>query len=95
MIRVTLNSIGPWVMLLAFVAGSTQSYGQLSPEIGFMLPSGGKAGTTVDVVIGGYDWTPDMQILVHDPRIKLEIVGKSTGGLITEPPYWFGYKARG
>ena len=60
-----------------------------------MLPSGGKAGTTVDVVIGGYDWTPDMQILVHDPRIKLEIVGKSTGVLITEPPYWFGYKARG
>ena len=95
MIRVTLNSIGPWVMLLAFVAGSSQSYGQLSPEIGFMLPSGGKAGTTVDVVIGGYDWTPDMQILVHDPRIKLEIVGKSTGVLITEPPYWFGYKARG
>ncbi|MFO1045499.1 MAG: PPC domain-containing protein [Planctomycetaceae bacterium] len=95
MIRVTLNSIGLWVMLLAFVAGSSQSYGQLSPEIGFMLPSGGKAGTTVDVVIGGYDWTPDMQILVHDPRIKLEIVGKSTGVLITEPPYWFGYKARG
>ena len=95
MIRVTLNSIGPWVMLLAFVAGSSQSYGQLSPEIGFMLPSGSKAGTTVDVVIGGYDWTPDMQILVHDPRIKLEIVGKSTGVLITEPPYWFGYKARG
>lgn len=95
MIRVTLKSIGLWVMLLALVAGPTQSYAQLSPEIGFMLPSGAKAGTTVDVVIGGYDWTPDMQILVHDPRIKLEIVGKSTGVLITEPPYWFGYKARG
>lgn len=95
MIRVTLKSIGLWVMLLALVAGPTQCYGQLSPEIGFMLPSGAKSGTTVDVVIGGYDWTPDMQILVHDPRIKLEIVGKSTGVLITEPPYWFGYKARG
>ncbi len=95
MIRVTLKSIGPWVMLLALVAGPSQSLAQLSPEIGFMLPSGAKAGTTVDVVIGGYDWTPDMQILVHDPRIKLEILGKSTGVLITEPPYWFGYKARG
>lgn len=95
MIRVTLKSIGLWVMLLALVAGPTQSYAQLSPEIGFMLPSGAKSGTTVEVVIGGYDWTPDMQILVHDPRIKLEIVGKSTGVLITEPPYWFGYKARG
>ncbi|MEI8382954.1 MAG: PPC domain-containing protein [Planctomycetota bacterium] len=95
MIRVTLKSIGPWVMLLAFIAGPSQSLAQLSPEIGFMLPSGAKAGTTVDVVIGGYDWTPDMQILVHDPRIKLELLGKSTGVLITEPPYWFGYKARG
>ena len=36
-----------------------------------------------------------MQVFVHDPRVKLEIIGPSTGVLITEPPYWFGYKARG
>ena len=36
-----------------------------------------------------------MQLFVHDPRIKLEIVGKPSDVLITEPPYWFGYKARG
>jgi hypothetical protein len=68
---------------------------QLAPEIGYILPAGGKPGTTVDVVIGGYDWTPDMQVFVHDPRVKLEIVGKPSDVLITEPPYWFGYKARG
>jgi hypothetical protein len=65
------------------------------PEIGYVLPSGGKAGATVDVKIGGYDWTPDMQIFVHDPRVKLEIVGPPTGVLVPDPPYWFGAKARG
>lgn len=81
-------------MLLVLVANSN-TYAQLGPEIGYVLPAGAKAGTTIDVVLGGYDWTPDMQIFVHDPRVKLEITGKSSDVLITEPPYWFGYKARG
>lgn len=68
---------------------------QLVPEIGYVLPSGGQAGTTVDVRIGGYDWTPDTQIFVHDPRVKLEIVGPPSGVLVPDPPYWFGGKARG
>ena len=68
---------------------------QLSPEIGYVYPSGGQAGTTVDVVLGGYDWTPDMQLFVHDPRIKLELIGPSSQVLVPEPPYWFGFKARG
>ena len=40
---------------------------QLAPEIGYVFPSGTQAGTTIEVVIGGYDWTPDMQLLVNDP----------------------------
>lgn len=68
---------------------------QVAPEIGYVLPSGGQAGATVDVKIGGYDWTPDTQIFVHDPRVKLEIVGPPTGVLVPDPPYWFGAKARG
>ncbi|TXT19303.1 MAG: peptidase domain-containing protein, partial [Planctomycetota bacterium] len=68
---------------------------QLVPEIGYVHPSGGQVGTTVDVTLGGYDWTPDMQLFVHDPRIKLEIVGTPSPVLVPEPPYWFGYKARG
>ncbi len=77
---------------------STQAaigHAQLVPEIGYMYPSGGQIGTTVDVTLGGYDWTPDMQLFLHDPRIKLEIVGPPSPVLISEPPYWFGYKARG
>jgi len=82
--------------LLLLLFGVTRSLqAQLVPEIGYVLPAGAKAGTTVDVVLGGYDWTPDMQVFVHDPRVKLEITGKPSDVLITEPPYWFGYKARG
>ena len=68
---------------------------QLAPEIGYVYPSGGRAGTTVEVVLGGYDWTPDMQLFVHDPRIKLELIGPASPVLVPEPPYWFGFKARG
>jgi hypothetical protein len=78
-----------------FLTGNSFVRAQLTPEIGYVHPAGGQAGTTVDIVLGGYDWTPDMQVFVQDPRIKLEIVGPPSEVLIAEPPYWFGYKARG
>lgn len=77
------------------LAAPAIGFAQLAPEIGYVHPAGAKAGTTVDVVLGGYDWTPDMQILVHDPRIKLELMGAPSEVLVPEPPYWFGLKARG
>lgn len=80
---------------LVTFCGLDVAQAQLVPEIGYVYPAGGRAGTTVDVVLGGYDWTPDMQLFVHDSRIKLEIVGPPSPVLISEPPYWFGYKARG
>lgn len=74
---------------------SRPAHAQLAPEIGYVQPSGAQAGTTVEVTLGGYDWTPDMQLFVHDPRIKLELLGPPSPVLITEAPYWFGAKARG
>ena len=68
---------------------------QLVPEIGYVSPAGGRAGATVEVVVGGYDWTPDMHLFVHDSRIKLELIGPASPVLVPEPPYWFGFKARG
>ena len=68
---------------------------QLSPEIGYVFPAGARSGSTAEIVLGGYDWTPDTQIFLHDPRVKLEVIGAPSDVLITEPPYWFGYKARG
>lgn len=67
---------------------------QQAPAIGYMYPSGGQAGTTVDVVLGGYDWTPDIELFVHDPRIGLELTGTPGPVIVPEPPYWFGKKAR-
>jgi hypothetical protein len=67
---------------------------QLAPAIGYMSPPGGQAGQTIEVTLGGYDWTPDMQVFVHDPRIKLEIMEKPGPVIVPEPPYWFGKKAR-
>ena len=86
------------IAVIALVVTSslvTTANAQLVPEIGYVYPAGGRVGTTVDVVLGGYDWTPDMQLFLHDSRIKLEIVGPPSQVLISEPPYWFGYKARG
>lgn len=81
--------------LFPVVLISANSAAQLAPEIGYLLPAGGRAGTTVDVTLGGYDWTPDMQLFVHDPRIRLELLGPPSKVLVPEPPYWFGSKARG
>src|SRR5689334_12408503 len=66
---------------------------QKAPEVGYVYPPGGKAGTTVDVKLGGYDWTPDLQYFVLDPRAKLEILGPPGPILVPRPPYWFGAKS--
>jgi hypothetical protein len=88
-----LRTGGITILLAHALAGTLPA--QLAPEIGYMHPSGAPAGTTVNVTLGGYDWTPDMQLFVHDPRVKLEIIGPRSEVLVPEPPYWFGYKARG
>jgi hypothetical protein len=63
------------------------------PQIGYMYPPCVRSGSTVDVTLGTYDWTPDMQVLVHDDRIKLEITGPAGDPILTPPPYWFANKA--
>lgn len=63
------------------------------PQIGYVYPPGGKAGTAVEVMLGTYDWTPDMQVFAHDPRIKIELTGQLGEPILTPPPYWFGAKA--
>ena len=89
-----IHRICPFVTLglFAFCRSATA---QLAPEIGYVHPAGAQVGSTVDVVLGGYDWTPDMQLFVHDPRVRIELLGPPSPVLISEPPYWFGAKARG
>ncbi|MFN9268666.1 MAG: hypothetical protein ACK5V1_08605, partial [Planctomycetaceae bacterium] len=92
----------PWALPLALclcgvlgLALPGPALAQLAPEIGYLLPAGGTPGQALDLVVGGYDWTPDMQVLVHDPRVKLELLGPPGPVLVPEPPFWFGSKARG
>ena len=63
-----------------------------APEVGYLYPPGGKAGTTVNVQIAGFDWTPDLQFFFSDPRVKLELLGPPGPVLVAPPPYWFGPK---
>lgn len=68
---------------------------QQAPSIGYIQPAGGQIGSTVEARLGGYDWTPDMQVFSLDPRVKLDALGPPGEVIVPEPPYWFGKKGRG
>lgn len=72
----------------------TICFGQQAPSIGYVYPAGGQAGTTVDAKLGGFDWTPDIQIFCLNTHVKLEVLGPPGEVIVPEPPYWFGKKGR-
>ncbi|HMF19748.1 MAG TPA: hypothetical protein VKE98_21260 [Gemmataceae bacterium] len=82
------------VSIVYIVADVPSASAQKAPEAGYVFPPGGKAGATVEVRLGGYDWTPDMEYVVHDKRVQLSITGQGGPILIPPPPYWFGAKGR-
>lgn len=82
------------IAFAAILTVASSARAQKAPEIGYVFPPGGKAGTTVDVHLGGYDWTPDMEYFVHDARVRLVPGGPMGPILIPGPPYWFGARSR-
>ena len=62
------------------------------PDVGYVYPPVIRAGSTVEVQAGGYDFTPDMQFIVHEPGIVLTPLGPPGDFIVPEPPYWFGEK---
>jgi hypothetical protein len=80
-------------LLVFAVLGEASVVANVRPQIGYVYPPGGKAGTVVEAKLGTYDWTSDMQIFVHDPRVKIELTGTLGDPILTPPPYWFGAKA--
>ena len=80
------------IIIVLSTAGGV-SANQQPPDVGYMYPPGGLAGQTCEVTLGGYDWTPDMQVFVHDQRIELEILATPGPILVPEPPYWIGKKS--
>jgi hypothetical protein len=79
-------------ILMALALGQVPAQ-NVRPQIGYVYPPGGRAGGTIEVRLGMYDWTPDTEIIVHDPRVKIEITGEASDFILTPPPYWFGLKA--
>jgi hypothetical protein len=80
--------------LFATLCSVSAVQAQKAPELGYIFPPGAKAGTTVDVHLGGYDWTPDMEYFVHDKRVRLIPAGPPGPIFVPGPPYWFGAKGR-
>ena len=60
------------------------------PKIGYFFPPAVQRGTSADVAIGGYDFTPDMQFFVYDEQIGFKQTGPLSKFHLTPPPYWFG-----
>ena len=80
--------------LLLLIALLSQVAAQnVRPQIGYTYPTGGRVGTTVEVQLGTYDWTPDMQVFVHNPSINLKLTGPAGEFKMTPAPFWFGAKA--
>ena len=80
------------VLLLAlFTVGvGSNAIAQQRPELGYVFPPGAAPGTSVEVKLGGYDFTPDTQFFMLDERIELEILGPPSEQLHPGPPHWFG-----
>ncbi len=83
-----------FLCVLCLLVAATQARAQRAPEAGYIFPAGGKAGTTVEVHLGGYNWTPDLEYFVSDPRVRLLPAGPPGPILVPGPPYWFGAKGR-
>ncbi|MCO6454850.1 MAG: PPC domain-containing protein [Pirellulaceae bacterium] len=82
------------LLIVALVAlPRSPAVAQQAPEVGYVYPPVVPVGTTVEVRLGGYDWTPDTQFFVHDQRIGFELLGPPGEMLHPGPPHWFGPKA--
>jgi len=82
------------LVVLATIFNLSPLHAQQVPSIGYVYPSGGQAGTVVEARLGGYDWTPDMQIFSLHSGVKIEVTGPPGEVIVPEPPYWFGKKGR-
>lgn len=83
------------VVVVLVAGGASGSWGQQQPpSIGYLHPCSVSPGGSTELTIGGYDWTPDMELFLRGGGGKFELVGPPSAVLIPDPPYWFGKKAR-
>lgn len=80
-------------MNLAFVAIASAALAQLAPDVGYVYPPVVPVAAVSEVHFGGYDFTPDLEVLSLDSRITIELTGPAGEFLVPPPPYWFGQRA--
>ncbi|MEQ9409535.1 MAG: hypothetical protein RIK87_17500 [Fuerstiella sp.] len=81
------------LLLLLILLDPPPAPGQQQPTTGYAFPATVVKGTSVEVQLGGYDWTPDTQFFVRDEGVQLEILQPAGELLFPGPPHWFGPKA--
>lgn len=82
------------VCALELILHSNAAMAQKGPDAAYAFPGGGRAGETIEVGLGGYDFTPDMQFFISDGQVPFKVLSPPGPILITPPPYWFGPKSR-
>ncbi len=80
---------------ISVCATALQAQTVVQPDIGYVYPPGGCAGQTIDVKLGVYDFTPDLQFFVldHAEHVRLEITGLPGPLLLHGAPFLSGTKA--
>ena len=61
-----------------------------SPDVGYVYPPFVQQGTSTSVRLGGYDFTPDLQIMIHSATVVLSEVELIGPFLVPPRPYWEG-----
>ena len=69
------------------------AWAQKVPALGYVFPPAVSIGQPNDVQLGVFDYTPDLQWFVHDPRVQLHVLGPAGDYHVPPPPYWFGARA--
>lgn len=90
---VTCNRLPVLFALILLLSGSAQA--QKAPALGYVYPPAVPSGTATEIRAGGFDFTSDMQWMLHHDLITLETNG-IPGPMIDPPgPYWTGPRAGG
>ena len=92
MARVSFSARHVWqvFVLCSLTVVVPAATAQQAPSLGYAFPPAVSPGSTAEVALGGYDFTPDMQFFALDERVRLTPKDEPGEFFVTPPPYWFG-----
>ena len=91
--RLSVECRSVWFSVALGLLTLSVASAQQPPSLGYAWPPVLRAGESNTLVLGGYDFTPDMQIFVHGDGLRVREQGVPGEFLIQPPPYWFGLRA--